>query len=172
VQFTQAAILTPDVEAQAAKIKQTATTPDSQIEVKTSTFERTTDGRQNATLVLRLPLAKYQAFLWDLEKLGKVKDLSVRRADRTDAASTELATAQITLQLYSQGNVVTEDNGLFTTLRKTLGQAVASLMWSVRMIGVALAFIAPWGVVLALLIWIVRKISSRKSQRAQKNPLE
>lgn len=61
---------------------------------------------------------------------------------------------------------------LVTTLRKTLGQAVASLMWSVRMIGVALAFIAPWGVVLALLIWIVRKISSRKSQRAQKNPLE
>jgi len=32
-------------------------------------------------------------------------------------------------------------------------------MWSVRMIGVALAFIAPWAIALAIVIWIVRRIS-------------
>lgn len=170
IQFTQIAILTPDVESQAARIKQSAEKPGSQAEVKDSTFERTPDGRQTAMLVFQLPLEKYQSFLNEIETLGKMKELSVRRQDRTDEASPSLATAEVTLRLYSQGNVVAEENGLWPTLRKTLGEGTASLMWSVRMIGVAIAFIAPWIFIPGVIIWIIRNFAKRKGTSSEKTP--
>lgn len=165
VQFTQAAVLTPDVETQATHIKQSVEKPGSQVEVKSSSFERTPDGRQTALLVFRLPLEKYQPFLDKIGSLGKLKELSIRRQDRTDASSPSLATAEVTLRLYNQGNVVAEENGIWTTLRKTLGDGTASLMWSVRMIGVALAFIAPWILLPGIIIWIVRKFIHKSGKQ-------
>jgi hypothetical protein len=32
-------------------------------------------------------------------------------------------------------------------------------MWSLRMIGVAIAFLAPWAIALAGVIWITRRIA-------------
>jgi hypothetical protein len=31
-------------------------------------------------------------------------------------------------------------------------------MWSLRMIGVAIAFLAPWAIALAAIIWIAKRI--------------
>lgn len=39
---------------------------------------------------------------------------------------------------------------------------VAALMWSARMIGVALAFLAPWALALGLVIWLVTRIAKRR----------
>lgn len=162
VQFTQALILAKNVEEQVARIKKSTTQTDSKAEIKTSTFELNSDGQQTANLVFRLPLTKYPDFLREIESLGQVKDLSVRRQDRPDAAASDLATAEVNLRLYSQGRVVAEDNGLLATIRKTLGEGAAALMWSARMIGVALAFLAPWAVALGLAIWAVLWLRNRR----------
>ncbi len=162
VQFTQALILSKNVEEQVARIKKSVGQPDSQTEIKTSTFELTSDGRKTANLVFRLPLGKYPDFLRKIEGLGQVKDLSVRRHDRPEATASELATAEVSVRLYSRGHVVAEDIGLAATLRKTLGEGVGALMWSVRMIGVALAFLAPWGIALAGLVWIALRFRNRR----------
>jgi hypothetical protein len=46
---------------------------------------------------------------------------------------------------------------------RTIEQGARALMWSVRMIGVAPAFLAPWIIALAAFIGIVRGI--RRSRR-------
>jgi hypothetical protein len=79
----------------------------------------------------------------------------------------KIAPADISIQVYSQGNLVTEGSGLAATMRRTIEQGASALMWSVRMIGVALAFLAPWGIALAAAIGIVRGI--RRSRRHREN---
>ena len=73
----------------------------------------------------------------------------------------------ISIQVYSQGNLVAEGSGLPATMRRTIEQGAGALMWSVRMIGVALAFLAPWIIALAAAIGIVRGI--RRSRRHREN---
>jgi len=38
-------------------------------------------------------------------------------------------------------------------------------MWSVRMIGVAVAFVAPWGLALALIVWLVLRARSARAKK-------
>jgi hypothetical protein len=52
-------------------------------------------------------------------------------------------------------------------MRRTIEQGAGALMWSVRMIGVALAFLAPWIIALAAAIGIVRGV--RRSRRHREN---
>jgi hypothetical protein len=96
-------------------------------------------------------------------RLGEVKDLSVQRNDQPGTiANPETAPAQVSLQIYSPGRIVSDESGFGTILRRTLGQGVAALAWSVRMIGVALAFLAPWAVAIGLMSWLVLRFARRK----------
>jgi hypothetical protein len=99
-----------------------------------------------------MPMKKYGAFLEQVKALGKVKDFTVNRHEG-DAPGD--APAQITLRIYNQGDIVADDTGIFATIRRTLGEGFAALMWSVRMIGVSLAFVAPWGLALGLAAWLI-----------------
>jgi hypothetical protein len=63
------------------------------------------------------------------------------------------------VQVYSQGNIVSRDSGLVATLRRTIAQSAAAIMWSLRMIGVALAFLAPWVVGIVAIAWIGKRIA-------------
>jgi hypothetical protein len=38
-------------------------------------------------------------------------------------------------------------------------------MWSVRMIGVAVAFLAPWALILGLVGWFARRVSRARAAR-------
>jgi hypothetical protein len=40
-------------------------------------------------------------------------------------------------------------------------------MWSVRMIGVAIAFLAPWALILGVVGWIARRVSRVRAARKQ-----
>jgi len=62
-----------------------------------------------------------------------------RETEETSSAR-RFAPADISIQVYSQGNLVAEGSGLPATMRHTVEQGATALMWSVRMIGVALAF--------------------------------
>ncbi|MFL6526780.1 MAG: DUF4349 domain-containing protein [Chthoniobacterales bacterium] len=127
--------------------------------IRSSSFSRNPNGREYANVSLRVPMKNYNALMQSLGSLGKLENVSVHRDDRSDAAVEEAnAPADVSIQVYSQGNIVTEETGLIATLRRTIGQGAAALMWSVRMIGVALAFFAPWVLALAVVIWIVRRI--------------
>jgi hypothetical protein len=111
-------------------------------------------------------MKNYSALMQSLNSLGKVEDVSVQRQDRTGAQIDEAnAPADISIRVYSQGNIVSSDTGLFATLRRTLAQSASAIMWSFRMIGVAVAFLAPWAIALVAVIWIMKRvIRARRSK--------
>src|SRR6266576_3752244 len=108
------------------------------------------------------PRNNYNALMQSLDSLGKVENVSVQRQDRPDVDLAN-APADLSIQVYSQGNIVSSDTGLIATLRRTIGQSAGAIMWSLRMIGVAIAFLAPWVIALVGIIWLARRIRSRRS---------
>src|SRR5881398_3266788 len=127
--------------------------------VRSSTFSRDPNGRELANVWLRVPMKNYPTLMQSLDSLGKVENVTVQRQDRTGTQIDEAnAPADISIQVYSQGNIVSHESGLLATLRRTLAQSAGAIMWSLRMIGVAVAFLAPWVMALVALIWITRRV--------------
>jgi hypothetical protein len=127
--------------------------------IRSSTFSRDPDGREFANVSLRVPMKNYQALMESLNALGKVENVSVQRQDRTGTQIEEAnAPADISIQVYSQGNIVSHESGLFAALRRTLAQSAGAIMWSLRMIGVAVAFLAPWVIAIVAIVWVTRRI--------------
>ena len=157
LQETEMSVVATDVDAQAQQIKKDAAAIG--VEVKASSFERQPDGTELAQMTFRLPMAKYPAFVESLKKLGKVESLSVRRDDRPDQTrADDTAPVEISLQLHNQRDIVADNSGLFATLRQTFGEGAGALFGSVRVIGVVIAFLAPWVFTLVLLAWAGRRI--------------
>src|SRR5439155_6542102 len=127
--------------------------------VRSSTFNRDPDGREVADVSLRVPMKNYPALMQSLKSLGKVENVSVQRQDHTGTQVDEAnAPADISIQVYSQGNIVSHESGPLTTLRRTLAQSAGAIMWSLRMIGVAIAFLAPWVVAISAIVWIAKRV--------------
>ena len=157
LQQTDMSVLGTDVDGEAQQIKKDAAAAG--VEVKASSFQRQPDGTELAQMTFRLPMAKYPPFVERLKQLGKVESLSVRRDDRPDETRTdENAPVEITLRLHNQGDIVPDDGGLWATLRQTFGDGAGALFSSVRTIGVMMAFVAPWAIMLVLFAWIGRRI--------------
>ncbi|MEY2545370.1 MAG: hypothetical protein QOG48_487 [Verrucomicrobiota bacterium] len=133
--------------------------------VRSSSFSRDPDGRQFANVALRVPMKNYQALMQSLDSLGKVENVSVQRQDRPDRdVDLANAPADLSIHVYSQGNIVSRESGLFATLRRTIAQSASAIMWSLRMIGVAIAFLAPWAATLVAVIWIAKRIRRARSK--------
>lgn len=133
--------------------------------VRSSTFSRDPDGREVANVSLRVAMKNYTAVMQSLDSLGKVQNVSVQRQDRADAQIDESnAPADISIQVYSQGNIVSQESGLLATLRRTVAQSASAILWSLRMIGVAIAFLAPWAIAIVGVIWIARRVISARSK--------
>jgi Domain of unknown function (DUF4349) len=127
--------------------------------VRNSTFNRDPDGRELANVWLRVPTKNYASLMQSLNSLGRVENVSVQRQNRTDAQIDEAnAPADVSIEVYSQGNIIAHESGLLATLRRTLAQSAGAIMWSLRMIGVAVAFLAPWVIALIALIWITKRV--------------
>jgi hypothetical protein len=127
--------------------------------IRSSTFSSDPNGREVASVSLRVPMKNYPALMQSLDSLGKVENVSVQRQGRTDAQIDEAnAPADVSIQVYSQGNIVTEESGVIATLQRTLAQSAGAIMWSLRMIGVAVAFLAPWMIAVIALVWITRRV--------------
>lgn len=157
LQETAMSVLTTGVDAQAQQIKKDAQAAG--VTVTASSFARQPDGIEMAQMTFRLPMAKYPAFVESLKKLGKVESLTVRREDRPDQTrADDTAPVEINLNLHNQRDIVTDDSGFWATLRQTFGDGVGALFGSVRVIGVMIAFLAPWVITLALLAWLGRRI--------------
>src|SRR6266480_2184377 len=156
-QQTSLRIRTSSVDAKAKELQVLAAKQSGR--VRSSNFSRDPDGREVAGVSLRVPMKNYQALMQSLNALGKVENVSVQRQDRTGAQSDEAnAPADISIQVYSQGNIVSHETGLLATLRRTVAQSAGAIMWSLRMIGVAIAFLAPWVIAVIAVIWIARRV--------------
>ncbi len=127
--------------------------------VRSSTFSRDPNGRELAHVWLRVPMKNYPTLMQSLDSLGKVENVTVQRQDRTGTQIDEAnAPADISIQVYSQGNIVSHESGPLATLRRTLAQSAGAIMWSLRMIGVAIAFLAPWVIAIVAFVWIARRV--------------
>src|SRR5438874_3780635 len=156
-QQTSLRIRTSSVDEKAKELR--ALTEKQGGRVRSSTFSRDPDGRAVANVSLRVPMKNYLAIMQSLDSLGKVENVSVQRQDRTDAQIDEAnAPADVSIQVYTQGNIVSQESSLLATLRRTLAQSAGAIMWSLRMIGVAIAFLAPWAIAIIGVIWIARRV--------------
>ena len=127
--------------------------------VRSSTFSRDPNGRELANVWLRVPMKNYPTLMQSLDSLGKVENVTVQRQDRTGTQIDEAnAPADISIQVYSQGNIVSHESGPLATLRRTLAQSAGAIMWSLRMIGVAIAFLAPWVIAIIAIVWIATRV--------------
>lgn len=161
MQQTSLRILTPSVSERVAQLKTAISRADG--ELRTSTFSRNPDGQEVANITLRVPMKNYAGLVASFDKLGQVKDLTVQRNDQpSTTANPETAPAEVSLQIYSPGKIVSDETGIVATIRQTLGQGAAAVLWSARMIGVALAFLAPWALALGLAGWLVLRFVRRK----------
>ena len=80
--------------------------------IRSSTFSRDPEGRELANVSLRVPMKNYAALMQSLDSLGKVENVSVQRQDRTGTQIDEAnAPADISIQVYSQGNIVSHESG-------------------------------------------------------------
>ena len=164
VQQTSLRIRTGEVSDKVAQLKEAVAKAGG--DLRSSTFARNPDGQEVANITLRVPMKNYPDLVATFDQLGEVKDLSVQRNDHPGTtANPETAPADISLQIYSPGKIVSEDTGMTATIRRTLGQGVAAVMWSVRMIGVAIAFLAPWALALGLVSWLVVRFARRRPNR-------
>src|SRR5438093_22181 len=133
--------------------------------VRSSTFSRDPNGRELANVWLGVPMKNYPTLMQSLDSLGKVENVTVQRQDRTGTQIDEAnAPADISIQVYSQGNIVSHESGLLATLRRTLAQSAGAIMWSLRMIGVAIAFLAPWAIALVALFWAAKRIAQARRE--------
>ena len=156
-QQTSLRIRTSSVDERAKQLRAIAEKQNGR--VRNSTFNRDPDGRELANVWLRVPMKNYPALMQSLNSLGKVENVSVQRQDRTGAQIDEAnAPADISIQVYSQGNIISHDSGLLATLRRTLAQSAGAIMWSLRMIGVAVAFLAPWMIAIVAIVWVAARI--------------
>ncbi len=121
-QQTSLRIRTSSVDEKAKELRTLAEKQGGRI--RSSTFSRDPDGRAVANVSLRVPMKNYPALMQSLDSLGKVENVSVQRQDRTDAQIDEAnAPADVSIQVYSQGNIVSHESGPLATLRRTLAQS-------------------------------------------------
>jgi hypothetical protein len=135
--------------------------------IRSSTFSRDPNGREFANISLRVPMKNYLSLMQSLNSLGKVENVSVQRQDRTSGQADEAkAPADVSIQVYSQGNIISQESGWLATLRRTVAQSAGAIMWSLRMIGVAVAFFAPWIIAIVGVIWITRRIARARRSKS------
>ena len=95
--------------------------------VRSSSFSRDPNGHEYANVALRVPMQNYAALMQSLSALGKLENLRVRRDDRPNLQIDEKsAPADISIQVYSQGNLIAEGSGLPATLRRTIQQGASA----------------------------------------------
>jgi hypothetical protein len=158
LQQTSLRIRTSSVDEKAKELRTLAEKQNGRI--RSSTFSRDPNGREFANISLRVPMKNYPALMQSLSSLGNVENVSVQRQDRTGGQIDEAnAPVDISIQVYSQGNIISHESGLLATLRRTLAQSAGAIMWSLRMIGVAVAFLAPWVIALVVVISITKRIA-------------
>jgi len=126
-------------------------------------FSRDADGREFASASLRVPMKNYSTVMQSLGALGKIQDVSVARSERNGVEIDEAnAPADLSIQVYSGGYIATDEGGIFATLRQTIRQGAETLLWSLRMLGIALAFLVPWVIAIFVVRWIVKRIAQAR----------
>jgi len=161
LQQTQIRILAGEVESQVAQVKETALAAGA--EIRASTFTHHPNGQESANFVFRIPMKQHASLVDQLRGLGKVKTFTVDRQDRlNEGKADDHAPAEIALELYSEQGIVSDEAGPLTSFRRTLGEGFGSLMQSIEMLGVVIAFALPWLIVGALVAWMVHIIRRRR----------
>ena len=163
-QQTSLRIRSTEVDQNAQKVRELAEREGGQI--RHSSFNKDTDGREIADLSVRLSAQNYAAFMQSLGSFGKIEDLTVHREEQKgETAAEKTAPVDLSIQFYSRGNIVADQSGVWATLRRTIGEGAGALMWSIRMIGVALAFVAPWAAALVVVGWVIRRIAKARRDK-------
>jgi len=112
--------------------------------------------------------AEVRLFTRNVSSLGRLENLAVHRDNRPKAQFDERTVpADVTFRFIPREILSQRVLVLPATMRRTIEQGAGPLMWSVRMIGVALAFLAPWIIALAAFIGVVHGVRRSRRHRQQ-----
>ncbi len=115
-------------------------------------------GRTTAHVIYDVPLSVAPAVV------AKVKDLAVTkvRVHQTtrnlQAPEGKMALARIDVTLATPDVLVPRDEGLGAEIRYGLSLSLRGLLLSVRLVIIGLLFVLPWVVLIALVVWVARKL--------------
>jgi hypothetical protein len=161
VQVTRLSVQGQKVAERAEELKKRAR--ELKAEVKSSTFVKNPDGREQASLVFRLSQRDYESFLQQLQSSGKTLNLALQRQDRTGLSGNDEGSepVEIVFNLVSAPQILADNNGVWASLRHTLGKSFGMLMKSIERIATGFASLLPW-ILLAGLGWILWRKFGKK----------
>jgi hypothetical protein len=82
-------------------------------------FEMIIRAHSRSLFAITYGMKNYPALMQSLDSLGKVENVTVQRQDRTGTQIDEAnAPADISIQVYSRGNIVSHQSGPLATLRE------------------------------------------------------
>jgi hypothetical protein len=163
VQNTGLLIHAPQVEEQVRAIKQAAVKFNARI--CSSSYNRSADGDEAADITLRVPMGKYAELMDVIKTVGTVKQSTISRVDRVDSKPEE-GIAEIGIRLYSHGamvGVMRAGTSFYETLHATALKGFEALFWTLQQIGIGLAFILPWAIVIGPIVWIILRLRKKRN---------
>jgi type II secretory pathway component GspD/PulD (secretin)/acetolactate synthase regulatory subunit len=115
------------------------------------------NGRTNGRITVDVPVGDAMKVLSAVRDLGGEERVNSVQMN-PDSPDTKYAKERISVTLSSRATILSEDKGVWVTVRAAMGSALAALSWSLYLVLTGLLFLLPWAVVL----WGLRKVWRRR----------
>src|SRR5262249_9987589 len=103
------------------------------------------NGQKNSKLIFDVPLASAGTLVTQLKNVGTVRSQQATR--NTDVPEHDLAGARLDVVLSNVGPIVSNDDGLWNSIRAALYFSFKGFSWSLMMVIIGLLFVLPWAAV-------------------------
>jgi hypothetical protein len=124
--------------------------------VQPAAFAQTRDGQTTGHAVFAVPLSAASGLVEQFKRVGVVRVDEV--IPHPQAPNGKLAVAYIDVTLSNPGQLVPQDEGLWSQVRHGLSVSLRGLLWSVSWLIVALLFVLPWVLLIWAVLWVVRRL--------------
>jgi hypothetical protein len=115
------------------------------------------NGRTNGRITVDVPVGDAMKVLSAVRDLGGEERVNSVQMN-PDSPDTKYAKERISVTLSSRATILSEDKGVWVTMRAAMGSALAALSWSLYLVLTGLLFLLPW----AMVLWGLRKVWRRR----------
>lgn len=127
-----------------------------------SDWAQDASGRNVARVVVDVPLAKAPELLDRAQRAGLV--LTVQREQNPSAPEGTFSRARLSVTVATTDPILQRDQGLAASIKSGLSTSVYWLLESVKLIVIGLCLVAPW----AIILWVVLRFTRRARERRRR----
>jgi len=137
------------------------------VAVLSSTSDQRPDNTWVGSFRLGIKAKELDAVVAQLEKLGRVRTRQVRGLGLGDLTRLDPnVTGEITLSLQEPATILPEPARAGQSIRKMLRDGLAGLYTSLGLILYGLVVMAPWLVIVAVVVWLTARVLRRRAAAA------